>query len=1218
MPTTRPSANTGSPVKLKFDDKLSGRGLSSENLQRKLKNLLDELVSITESEPENIDLATFATVRKDLIGTPLLLHKDKGVKAYTACCIAELLNIYAPDAPYTAPELKLSSGLKGQDAPYYQLYHDLLSSLSRTKSCVLICDLPQADEMMTDVFKDFMNLAAQGLPQPIELYMTDIMVALLDESQSAPSEVVDILIAHFNTKKSAVSSPAFRITVDVCNAAADKLIRPVCQYFTDIIVQHRYSDAEGEEEEEDNRDFEAIRAAHSLVKRIHKYCPKLLMNVIPQLQEEMGLLNTQIRLLATQTLGDMFAHVQYGSELMRNYRTTWVTWIARKNDKSAAIRLAFVEAAARLIGNSDMRTDIGEAMKAKTQDPEEKIRAAVCKAFGDLDFETSAYHVSEDMLRAIAGRCLDKRNPVRVEAFDAIGKLYSLASPEIERGSAVAIAQFGWIPVHLFETTSILEVKVLAEDIIARYILPLPSFSAKDDVDEDVWTRRLLMIVSNGRPGVFDAVMAMSGLNYSRPTPYYEFIETCLEYNGGTMNSNEAEITTRLHRLAKILASKFPNALKVEEDLIAFAKHHDRRLYKHLKTAMDPQTDLTGLVKARHEFTKIVEKDIASLSTTMQIFFRRASLWLINSSSIPTLLDIVSTSKTQSSPGKAAKGKKNISQSATQTGDEFDIKLMETARRILFSIAKCLPELFYSHLPRLAKEVHAKSTTASLESALRALAAVAQLGTDQYSNDQQKLAVTLHKADEEHLVAHVAALAELAHYTPTPFEEKSEEIVRFLLKDLTQRSVENDSMEVDEADEGEWCLEERLPPLVVAKCGVMRLLINRCLAHTQGGDAEKVSQPVAKLLMDVLDMDGSFTPYHGDEANRDRLRDTREGGASFRSHIRLKAAKCLLRLAQEKTLVSPIIMRLPSLALVTQDFCWEVRSLFITKLTALLSANKIPPVFNTIVFLTCHDVEENVPNRVKAYVKIQQRKLSPKQRLMFFDVIFVRYLHLLAHHPDFDASANEEGLPALAKYVRFFVWLVATPDNVSLLYHLAQQCKTVRDKAGHTFSEHLYLLSELAEYVIRQHAQEVSWTIPSYPERTNMPVDIFSPLPPEAAKEIRKTVYLTEEMVEWIVDEEKARKLAQPKTRKRRAPKTEAKTKRPAKRKKKNDSDSDDEIDESEDDEAVSSAAEQPAPTVDESMSEATGSDADEAPGTPDLGRGARTRAKMYTHQLVA
>lgn len=38
-----------------------------------------------------------------------------------------------------------------------------------------------------------------------------------------------------------------------------------------------------------------------------------------------------------------------------------------------------------------------------------------------------------------------------------------------------------------------------------------------------------------------------------------------------------------------------------------------------------------------------------------------------------------------------------------------------------------------------------------------------------------------------------------------------------------------------------------------------------------------------------------------------------------------------------------------------------------------------------------------------------------EQRLQSFEIFFVRFLHLLAHHPDYDDSESEEGLPALAK-----------------------------------------------------------------------------------------------------------------------------------------------------------------------------------------------------------
>ena len=171
-------------------------------------------------------------MRKELISTSIFLHKDKGVKAYAACCIADLLSIYAPDAPYTAPQLRvrphssgtfpfvrspltpfgaqdifqfffrqLVNGLKGPDAPYYDQYVHLLRSLSRAKSVVLVCDLPHADELLIEVFKEFFTLSKLNLPATVEAFMADILTALIDEAQSLPNEVLEILLAQFNAKK---------------------------------------------------------------------------------------------------------------------------------------------------------------------------------------------------------------------------------------------------------------------------------------------------------------------------------------------------------------------------------------------------------------------------------------------------------------------------------------------------------------------------------------------------------------------------------------------------------------------------------------------------------------------------------------------------------------------------------------------------------------------------------------------------------------------------------------------------------------------------------------------------------------------------------------------------------------------------------------------------------------------------------------------------------
>jgi len=64
-----------------------------------------------------------------------------------------------------------------------------------------VCDLPHADELLVEVFKDFFTLSKLNLPATVEAFMADILTALIDEAQSVPNEVLEILLAQFNAKK---------------------------------------------------------------------------------------------------------------------------------------------------------------------------------------------------------------------------------------------------------------------------------------------------------------------------------------------------------------------------------------------------------------------------------------------------------------------------------------------------------------------------------------------------------------------------------------------------------------------------------------------------------------------------------------------------------------------------------------------------------------------------------------------------------------------------------------------------------------------------------------------------------------------------------------------------------------------------------------------------------------------------------------------------------
>jgi sister-chromatid-cohesion protein PDS5 len=79
---------------------------------------------------------------------------------------------------------------------------------------------------------------------------------------------------------------------------------------------------------------------------------------VPQLEEELRVEEIQIRLMATQVLGEMFAD-KGGTEFMKQYPSTWTFWVARRNDKAPAVRVAFVEASKGLLsGTGEMRSII--------------------------------------------------------------------------------------------------------------------------------------------------------------------------------------------------------------------------------------------------------------------------------------------------------------------------------------------------------------------------------------------------------------------------------------------------------------------------------------------------------------------------------------------------------------------------------------------------------------------------------------------------------------------------------------------------------------------------------------------------------------------------------------------------------------------------------------------------------------------------------------------
>jgi len=94
-------------VRLQFKEPLTwrpGKAIPLDTLLKRLDQLTRELA---EMDQETTDPSSLTKVAKEVASHQLLNHKDKGVRAYTACCVVDILRLCAPDAPFTPSQLKV-------------------------------------------------------------------------------------------------------------------------------------------------------------------------------------------------------------------------------------------------------------------------------------------------------------------------------------------------------------------------------------------------------------------------------------------------------------------------------------------------------------------------------------------------------------------------------------------------------------------------------------------------------------------------------------------------------------------------------------------------------------------------------------------------------------------------------------------------------------------------------------------------------------------------------------------------------------------------------------------------------------------------------------------------------------------------------------------------------------------------------------------------------
>lgn len=451
--------------------------------------------------------------------------------------------------------------------PYNSQHTYVLGSLAEVKSIVLVNDLASPEHLLLLLFSTIFDgvsgtlktATGEPLSKEVEFNMTGILVAVVDEGDLLPSKVVDIImsqllrpvggkekgeaggVASNQTTLDPKEEPkAYGVAKTICNSCPDKMARYVSQYFGDVIMEvagaglrsglgvESFDHEEGQSNAPSQEDMKELRKAHQLIKELWRAAPTILDAVIPSLEVELAADNVDIRLLATETLGDVVAGIgSAGPPLLPNldplsypplrlvdnaavsgpqsilttpsspmpfaqtHPSTYSRFVSRKNDKNGAIRAAWTKAVGYIISTSAggtglSREDELELVKGlgeKLNDSDEKVRLAAVKAIEVFTFRDvvdklgTVGSVDKDgsVLAFLADRSRDRKAAVRIEATVLIAKLWAVGAGEMAAGQESVLAVLSGIPSRIFNGFYVndLEINLLMDRVIFEYLIPL-------------------------------------------------------------------------------------------------------------------------------------------------------------------------------------------------------------------------------------------------------------------------------------------------------------------------------------------------------------------------------------------------------------------------------------------------------------------------------------------------------------------------------------------------------------------------------------------------------------------------------------------------------------------------------------------------------------------------------------------------------------------------
>ncbi|XP_018561766.1 sister chromatid cohesion protein PDS5 homolog B [Anoplophora glabripennis] len=1121
--------------------------LNTDELIRRLKTLAHTLQAMGQDDGA---YKQYIPLSLHLAEEQFLSHPSRDVQLLIACCIADVLRVYAPEAPYKDPDqvktiflflITQLSGLKDPKDAAFKRYFYLLENLAYVKSFNMCFELQDCQEIFCALFHLMFKIVNDEHSGRVKSFMLDVLCPLITESDMVSNDLLDIILMNIVEPNKTQQKNAYYLAKELIVKTSETLEPYIQAFFNHVLILGK-----------EDKNLQICGKVYDLIYELNHICPQILLAVLPQLECKLKSPLENERLAAVALLAKMFS--EKDSELARRHTSLWRAFLGRFNDISIAIRTKCVQYSMHfLLNHPDLRKDITDTLKMRQHDSEENVRYQVVMAIVTTarnDFQVVSD--SEDLLEFVKERTLDKKFKIRKEAMSGLALIYRkhLSDPDVPNATKKAVT---WIKdkiLHGYYMAG-MEDRLLVERLLNTCLVPyqLPAaermkklYHLLGTVDEHA--TKAFMELQKNQLCVRKLVLEWLEL-HRRPIQTAEL---------------QKEMALKVQALSRCL----PEPVKAHEFLTKFSNHlkRDSSLLEHFEIVARPSVSCKECSEATATVLKKLGPPVMTnlYYNTVKMLLERISSVMIDHEAIRLLVGYVED---------CLRGGNTIEEVGLHpaTAGDRGLKLLvmlsvvfpchfhyadvleqlmgllrledENVAPLVLSVFtflgkyRCLyeqfPDLMDSMAP-ICKELAQTGTPKQAKGAIHCI-----FKNMPYENIFPGILESLKNnltPESPHYRTAIVTLGHIAFNVPERYKVQIKNIVsRKIVKELLVKEAREGESEIKDSEP--WCSEEELPEETRCKVEGLKAMARWLLGLKQDTAS---AQKTFRML-------NAFILHKGDLLQSGRL------SKAEMSWLRLAAGCAMLKVCEQKGVGDQYTAeQFYNLSQLMVDEVKQVREIFSAKLHKGLSKglpNKCLPLdFMGYYALAGREMENRLRttvrnymiadiNRRRDYVKTltmgagQADKAMSQLPHILPDYMLVFAVPVLAHDPHLSKWDDVQELTK-AKQCLWFILepLVTKSDYFSYGFYktLIERMKNHKDAVrpdDDCINYKLWALCDLASGLLL--TRTTNYDLKDFPTDTRIPTMYFSPqhdfvntrvfLPPELQYQPNKKTSITLSML---------------------------------------------------------------------------------------------------------